>query len=737
MAQEIGKRVTRVCAVTTCVWCIALLVCIGCHRVPEPAPFHRFVEDVVAGDRWHETKVRIGNETRNVLSAPYRSTPKEIEVAEDGTIVLGAVADVEKIRPDATGVTVRVQTLPLPDWWSGEEGSATSVYVPKASDRDVTALAETTVEVLPAGEAGRTVRASAREVLSLPLEQVTKTVAVPQSARLDFGIGIEGEPSATRPPPVQFSVEVLSDEERTTIFSETLKPKQELAEPRWVDASVDLSDLAGSNVRFVFRTESNHGAHVEASDTVVPLIDWSPVWSSPILYSTQPAREDTRPNVILISLDTLRADHLGCYGYHRNTSPNIDKFAEEAFLFENCIAPSSWTLPSHASVFTGLYPSVHGSVLFLWGPPIGEAEVTLTELAREDGYLTAAYTEGGFVRAGFGFAQGFEQYSDGEHRLPLGSAEQTFTKARAWLDKYDRLPFFIFVHTYQIHGPYRPPGRFASLFDTDYAGPVGKEVFGPRGNLFDRESPGPERSFSEADIVHLEALYDGEIAYTDEVLGNFLDELRRARLLENTVVIIFSDHGEEFREHGGLSHGRTLYDEMLRVPLIIRPAGNDPPAGRIARQVSLTDLYGTVVGLLGIDHKIPPDCISFASLMGTSKSRARYERNAVIGELYKGQKNSSSASGSWWNRCVRTNDEKYIVSEKEETEELYDLRNDPRERNDIAAQHQTRLERYRELLHLLLKAAAAGRMPSLARERQAVPPLTEEDRRQLEALGYM
>jgi len=700
----------------------------------------------VAGDRWHETKVRIGNETRNVLSAPYRSTPKEIEVAEDGTIVLGAVADVEKIRPDATGVTVRVQTLPLPDWWSGEEGSATSVYVPKASDRDVTALAETTVEVLPAGEAGRTVRASAREVLSLPLEQVTKTVAVPQSARLDFGIGIEGEPSATRPPPVQFSVEVLSDEERTTIFSETLKPKQELAEPRWVDASVDLSDLAGSNVRFVFRTESNHGAHVEASDTVVPLIDWSPVWSSPILYSTQPAREDTRPNVILISLDTLRADHLGCYGYHRNTSPNIDKFAEEAFLFENCIAPSSWTLPSHASLFTGLHPSVHGAVLYPHGSRIMEREITLTELAREGGYLTAAYTEGVYVRAALGFAQGFELYSDGLcpdeahvlRALVLSAAEKTFHHSLQWIERYNEFPFFLFVHTYQIHGPYKPPGRFATMFDSGYVGPVGKTVFSPN------------KSSYGADRIHLEALYDGEIAYTDEIVGTFLERLRQMGLLENTVVAIFSDHGEEFWEHEGFGHTRTLYDEVLRVPLIVRVVGKDPPARRIRRQVSLTDLYATVLDILRISHDVPADCSSLKPLMGEPSRQNRYSRKIVVSELvlehpptavptmgHRKRTSGRRAAAPWNMHSVRTEAEKYILtSEGNNREELYDLEADPGEVKDISGEKETRVLEYRALLNFFLRSVGAERASTLARKQEIVP-LTEEDRRRLKALGYM
>jgi arylsulfatase A-like enzyme len=360
-----------------------------------------------------------------------------------------------------------------------------------------------------------------------------------------------------------------------------------------------------------------------------------------------------------------------------------------------------------------------------------ETEKTLAELAREHGYLTAAYTEGVYVRAALGFAQGFELYSDGLcsdethvlRALVLSAVEKTFHDSLEWVERYNEFPFFLFVHTYQIHNPYRPPGRFATMFDPGYVGPVGKDVFSP------------EKTSSDADRIHLEALYDGEIAYTDEVVGNFLDQLREMRLLDNTVVIIFSDHGEEFWEHGDVQHGDTLYDEQLRVPLIIRLPGDSHPAIRVTRQIALMDLYATVVEMLGIDHRVPTDSMNLAPLMGVSRWRRGYDRQSVTSELRVGRKSGPRKAVSCWMRSVRTDDGKYIISEKSETEELYDLRSDPGERNNIAAEDEARLKQYRELLEAFLKATA-GRTASLPTDVE-IPRFTEEDKRRLKALGYM
>jgi len=382
-------------------------------------------------------------------------------------------------------------------------------------------------------------------------------------------------------------------------------------------------------------------------------------------------------------------------------------------------------------MFTGLTPSVHGATVFPWGPSIREEEKTFAEAARERGYLTAAYTEGTYVGAWLGFAQGFELYSDGKTPFAVGAAEETFEHALDWLRRHRNLPFLLFVHTYQTHEPYMPPKRFATMFDPDYIGRVGKDYRTSKPTL-----PG----LSDADKVHFEALYDGEIAYTDEIVGSFLNRLREMDLLNETVVIIFSDHGEEFWEHGGIKHGDTLYDEQLRVPLIIRLADSRPPTGRVTREVSMTDLYATVAEIVGDKGAIPPGCESLLPLLNASDVGEQYNRTIAVSELGPWDRKQNPfelpKTVKWWRRSVRTDDEKYITYEKDQTEEFYNLRADPGEENDIAPQNEKRVDHYRELLDSFLKAAARQRALTKPGEPE-VPHLTEDDKRRMKALGYI
>jgi arylsulfatase A-like enzyme len=701
---------------------VLLVVYVGCSQRPESQSFYRFVEDIVPGDRWHETEVSIGHETRNVLFAPYRSNPIEIEVSGDGTVSLSAVAEIEKLSADAPGIRIAVQRLPL----QGEPAKTDYVYVPLPAGRDVDILAEERGNVLPADGLTRSVKAWAREVIPLPQEHVTKTVRIPQSARLDFGIALEDEePDA----PVRFTVLAKRGGSRSAVFTQTLDPLSDEFRGGWVDARVDISELAGSEVRFVFRTEIVRDGGGEDGPETPSFI--SPVWSSPIMYWAEAVKEDDRPNVILISLDTLRADHLGCYGYHRATSPNIDKFAESAILFEYAIAPSPWTLPSHASLFTGLHPSVHQAGMYVrddtnrpyWDYPLLQEEATFPELARQHGYLTAAYTEGGYVQAILGFSQGFDLYSDGT-RVPTASGfvEETFGNALEWLKKYGNLPFLLFVHTYEIHAPYDPPRRFVEMFSKGYAGTGGLWAYEAR---------------SQADRIHCEDRYDGDIAYTDEVLARLFAELEKLGLLRDTAIVLFSDHGEEFWEHGRCGHRNTVYEEVIHVPLIIRLAGTHPPTGRVTRQVSLTDVYATVLELLGIDQDVPLDGMSLLPLIGSSKGGNTYERDIIVSEFTReDEAEESGRSRKWRLNSVRTEGEKYIQSSKTETEELYDLGADPGEQTNLAPGNQPRLEHYRGLLSSFLKTVRAGHAPPDP-NRPKGQLLTEEDRRRLKALGYL
>jgi arylsulfatase A-like enzyme len=320
--------------------------------------------------------------------------------------------------------------------------------------------------------------------------------------------------------------------------------------------------------------------------------------------------------VIVVSLDTLRADHLGAYGYDKPTSPFIDALAEESWLFEDCTSASSWTTASHASLFSGVHSSMHPRV-DQSRYRIPEAMVMLAELYQREGYLTQAYTEGLLVGGDFGFAQGFDNYSDGprQHPAPPGTAAQTFNAAEKWLDEFGHLPHFLFVHTYEIHAPYSPPEPFSSEWRTS-----GKRTVLPTAAF------ATPKLRSEAI-----ALYDGGIAYTDSELGNFIGALRTAGRLNNTLLIVLSDHGEEFWEHDGVEHGTALFRESVHVPLIIRFPGVAPTSGRVSTPVSLNDVFATVLDISGIASSTGRDSYSLMPLI--DGAAAEYARPMVTATL--------------------------------------------------------------------------------------------------------
>jgi arylsulfatase len=311
------------------------------------------------------------------------------------------------------------------------------------------------------------------------------------------------------------------------------------------------------------------------------------------------------PSIVLVSIDSLRADALGCGGSARDTSPFLDELAARGVRFANAVSTTSWTLPAHAALFTGLWDSTHGLVDN--GLRLSDDHLTLAELLRARGYATAGFYGGPYLHPTFGLAQGFEQWtscmsrtetSDASARIAAGSprsgahADVTGPRTREavarWADQA-RAPFFLFVHLWDVHYDYLPPHEYVERFDPGYAGLVdGRDVMGPRVRA---DSP-------ERDRAHLRALYDAEVRFTDDVVRGICGDLEQRGLLADTVVIVTADHGEEFFEHRGKGHQRTLYDEVVRVPLIV--AGPGVAAGRVvAEQVRLIDLFPTIAGLTG------------------------------------------------------------------------------------------------------------------------------------------
>ncbi|MFH1789239.1 MAG: sulfatase [Candidatus Altiarchaeota archaeon] len=299
-------------------------------------------------------------------------------------------------------------------------------------------------------------------------------------------------------------------------------------------------------------------------------------------------------NVVLISLDTLRADHLSSYGYPLNTSPHIDDLAAKGILFENAISQASWTMPSHAALFTSLYPSDMELFYFPYPGLISDNVTVLTELLKAEGYATAGFHGGSFLSEGFGFSQGFDVYKSNGPRM-----EDNTRDIYSWLSENHDKKFFLFLHNFNVHGPYTPPKTYTRYF-TNYSTPTDlKSHIIDVQRLYDEKGGIPPENKSSLDYIISQ--YDGEIAYVDHLLGQFIGELVRYGLLNNTLIIVTSDHGEEFLEHGHFDHVRTLYDELVRVPLIVW-APTLPEGRRVSKQVMLVDVMPTVLDLLGIKY---------------------------------------------------------------------------------------------------------------------------------------
>jgi hypothetical protein len=313
-------------------------------------------------------------------------------------------------------------------------------------------------------------------------------------------------------------------------------------------------------------------------------------------------------NVIFISIDTLRADHLGCYGYPRDTSPELDEFSRGAVLFRKAIAQAPSTVPSHASMFTARIPAHHGasrSRLL----PISPDVTTLAEILQRAGYRTISYNGGGQVSATFGFGRGFEVY---ESVAKQDTFAQKVDAAIDWLDANPGEKFFLFLHTYEPHAPYTPDPRYVDLVD---AGDDGDPPFridpAPLNDLDDIRGPlDPQR------VRTLVRRYDGEIRSMDEAFGRLIDSLVAKDLYDNTTVVFTSDHGEALGEHGAVAmHSHTLYDELLHVPLIVKLAGSRPASDVIEPQVRSIDIMPTLLELLGLESPAEVEGRSLVGLM--------------------------------------------------------------------------------------------------------------------------
>lgn len=433
-------------------------------------------------------------------------------------------------------------------------------------------------------------------------------------------------------------------------------------------------------------------------------------------------------NVVLVSLDTLRPDHLGCYGYSRDTSPTIDRLAAEGTIFETVISSTSWTLPAHHALLTSLPDPVHG---VLWdNHRLDDARITLAEVLSENGYRTAGIFTGPYLLPRFGFDQGFDEYIDatlfdkkltGADVLIASERGRTTTgaldKVGRWLDKDASRPFFLFLHLFDIHPDFDPPPPYDTLFDPDYEGRIkGTDVF---------HNERIHSGMSGKDLEHLKALYDGEIRFVDEAgVGRLVKMLEKRGLLDDTLLVITADHGEEFFEHGEFGHRLNLHDTSLRIPLIFRAPGHIPAGRVVGEQVGIIDIMPTILSVIGL----PPSPEGMGrDLMPAMRGDSSPPPPAVFSELTGGDLHLES---------YRREEFKIVLDFKQGKLRYFDLLADPAEKKPVADSSDDRL---REVLAEFetMREDMSARRRIIPRGLDRTEPMDAEIRQRLESLGYI
>jgi arylsulfatase A-like enzyme len=438
-------------------------------------------------------------------------------------------------------------------------------------------------------------------------------------------------------------------------------------------------------------------------------------------FAPSAASGRTRLNIVLITVDALRADHLGVYGYSRPTSPSIDAFAKEAVVVSDAISQAPYTKASIASLLTGLYPTAHKT--YTTGVSLGQLMTTgigtgtlpatdvlsaglqtLPEALRDAGFETFALTSNPFLIADFGFAQGFDHFRFISEHGEFASARLMLAEAMKALERRSRRPFFLWVHLMEPHSPYTPPEPYRSMFPPlAPPRPINPSVIPPWIRIGD-----------SIDLNLYQARYDGEVRTADAAIGGFVQALRRRRLWDRTVVVLTADHGESFMEHGVLEHNTWLYDELVHVPLVIRIPGVAPR--RVRTQVQLVDLYPTLARIAGA--KLPTGLHGgdrLTALQGRAAA-ASYAYSEVVGRRF----------------AIRTPEWKYISS-LQGGRQLFDLRADPREQNNLAREQPARVEQLeRDLQRVVASAVKSGQ-----RVRGQSSPVAPEVLKQLRSLGYI
>jgi arylsulfatase len=551
-----------------------------------------------------------------------------------------------------------------------------------------------------------------------PPARVRFATAAPPGAVLRFSVGVEREEKMDRSAQgIRFAARVNGRE----VFAQIVNPAATRHDRRWFDVRVDLGPDAVQKVDAVLSTDA----------VGVGAIAGTPGWSHVRVVrefpqTRQPATP-AKPNVLLLLVDTLRADALGCYGASPSPSPAVDRLAAGGLFFDQVVAQSPWTLPSVASIFTGMHAHSHGVAGLAddEGLPqpdtdgsdpsyLSDVLTTLAGTAQAAGITTVGVSGNPLVGRSTNLAKGFESFVE----LGWSGGRSVWPRAAEinrvfldWLSHNREYRFLAYLHYMDVHAPYQPPKAYRPIPPPGTRKAVARGEVGRVAEMLG--SPPGASLLSDAELRHLRALYDAQVRYWDDQLAGLMAGLQSAGVGDSTIVIITSDHGEAFLEHGRLKHGVHLYDELLRVPLVI--AGPIGRRGRVSTQVQGIDLFPTVAALL--DLQAPSGLRGQDVLSGSGAPWVVSETRWGIDADGAGTELVSIRTPSW----------KLIHQRAPNHFELYNMVEDPREQHDRFGHSDEGTALARQLAEWKAQAPApplvAGRDP--------------EFREKLRALGYI
>jgi arylsulfatase len=529
-----------------------------------------------------------------------------------------------------------------------------------------------------------------------PSQITYKNIKIPRNAYLSFGVAAIKD-SILKNAPGKFSIIVRSDQKENEVYSVDLnKPLFET----WGDNRVNLEPFSGKDVDIIIKYTGSKNVFLILGD---------------IQILSQANSDDY--NVILISIDTLRSDHLSSYGYPLKTSPNMDRIAREGVLFKNSIVQAPWTYPSHSSMLTSMYPSALGYKFpgnDDFSTEIPSAATTLAEILKYNGYLTFSFNGGANVASRRGFSKGFSYYNE----KWVSDIEVVYQNVTDWISSHQKDKFFLFFHTYEVH----------EFKKTDH------EIFS-------------HTTLNNPDVLKRDiALYDSRIKLVDNYLGLLDQFLKSHKLKRKTLIIITSDHGIAFYEHGLFGHGFYLYDELLKVPLIFSLPSALPKNMIVNKQVQIVDIMPTILDLLKIPNRVPLAGKSLRPFFeGKEEERTAFSEATYFDPHVKAQNPTS----------IRTNQHKYIEyegsdlnknntssengtkSKRMPTTDFFDLTKNPQEKEDQQLNDQTKLTEFSNQIKNFKRENSKKFHSFKKLEKNTNKGLQSDVRKRLQALGYL